>query len=426
MSDEGRKAVGYIKENMINAFRYIKAFLMWILISVVVGAAGGVLGTLFHISIDYVTELREHNGYLILCLPVAGILIAFMYRIFVSKGKIDTNRVLEGVRSNEKIPLVMMPLIYISTAITHLFGGSAGREGAALQLGGSMGYNFGRLLHLKKQNMKIIVMSGMSSVFSALFGTPLTAAVFSIEVTNVGEVNYSGILPCVVSSVVACAISSELGVGKVSFLGIVPEAFSVVSFVKIAILALLCAFVSMIFCTVIKKSEHLMQRFFKNKYIRAFTGGLAIVLMTVLVGGQDYNGAGMGVIERAIGGEAKYEAFILKIVFTAITVAAGFKGGEIVPTFFIGATFGCAAAPVIGINPSFAAAIGMVTMFCCVVNCPIASMLLSIEVFGAEGLWFFAMACCIGYMMSGYFGIYGSQKIIFSKLDGEFADKNAK
>lgn len=416
----------YFRTNINSTLKYLKTLIKWLIISLIIGISGGLLGSFFHISVDFVTELREKNGYLILFLPVAGLVIAGMYHLFISKGRIDTNRVIDAVRENDKVPLVMMPLIFISTVITHLFGGSAGREGAALQLGGSIGYNFGKLFRFHTKNMRILVMSGMSSVFSALFGTPLTAALFSMEVTNVGEFQYVGLVPCVFSSIISFLISKKLGLGGVKFDVVVPDALSMVSLGKIAVLALLCAIVSILFCYAIKRSEHLMERFLKNRYIRTFVGGLIIVGLTILVNSQDYNGAGMNVITRAMNGDANIEAFVLKIIFTAITVAAGFKGGEIVPTFFIGATFGCAIAPILGIHPSFAAAIGMVTLFCCVVNCPIASMLLSLEVFGASGLVLFAVAISVGYMMSGNFGLYHSQKILYSKLDGELIDEHTR
>ena len=160
-----------------------------------------------------------------------------------------------------------------------------------------------------------------------------------------------------------------------------------------------------------------MEKLFKNVYIRGAIGGGIIVILTLLVGTYDYNGAGMDIIQRAMEGEAETFAFALKILFTAITISAGFKGGEIVPTFFIGSTFGCAFSSMLGLSSGFGAAIGFVALFCSVVNCPVASVMLAMEVFGGEGMLFFAVACGVSYMMSGCFGLYKSQKILFSKLD---------
>ena len=406
-----------LKTNLKFTVQYAKAFIKWIIIALAVGFLGGVVGSLFHESVDYVTHLRTENPRLIYLLPAGGIIIAAIYRLFRRYGRIDTNRVLEAAREHEKVPLIMAPLIFISTVITHLLGGSAGREGAALQLGGSIGYNVGRAFRLRENDMHLIVMAGMSSVFSALFGTPLTAAFFSLEVVSVGVMHYAGLVPCIISSVTAYGTAQLLGVAPVRFLDVEFCPFSADTATKVIILSLLCAVVSIIFCTAIKKCEHYMEKLFKNVYIRGAIGGGIIVILTLLVGTYDYNGAGMDIIQRAMEGEAETFAFALKILFTAITISAGFKGGEIVPTFFIGSTFGCAFSSMLGLSSGFGAAIGFVALFCSVVNCPVASVMLAMEVFGGEGMLFFAVACGVSYMMSGCFGLYKSQKILFSKLD---------
>ncbi len=414
------------KANLKFSIDYIAAFIKWVILAMVVGIIGGLLGSVFHISIDYVTQLRTEHEFLIFFLPIGGIFIAAMYFLFSSNGKIDTNRVIESVRRDKKIPVVMIPLIFLSTVITHMLGGSAGREGAALQLGGSIGYNFGRVLHLKKNDMHIIVMSGMSAVFAALFGTPLTAAIFSLEVTSVGVLHYAGLLPCVISSVTAAQVAKRFNLHPVHFTGIEFGRVTWDLTMQVIFLAALCAIVSILFCIAIKKSEHLMEKLFKNSFLRAFMGGVIIVLLTMLVRTYDYNGAGMDVVTRAIGGQAVPWAFLVKIIFTAITISAGFKGGEIVPAFFIGSTFGCVAAPILGLDPALGAAIGFVALFCGVVNSPVASIILSLEVFGAEGILFFAIACSVSYMMSGCFGLYESQKILYSKINDEYINVNTK
>ncbi len=411
-----------IKTDIEFSLNYIKTFLKWIFISLIIGTIGGVLGSVFHLSIDYVTDLRGEYSFLLYLLPIGGLVIVLLYYLLDPEGKVDTNRVIKSVRENKRVPLVMIPLIFISTVITHMLGGSAGREGAALQLGGSVGYNFGKIIKLNKRDMRIIVMSGMSAVFAALFGTPITAAIFSVEVTNVGVMHYAGLMPGVISAVTASQIARRFSLHPVEFRGIDFSAVSLDMFVQIALLAVMCAIISIIFCAAIKKCEHIMDKFIKNPFLRAFAGGSIIVLLTILLGTYDYNGAGMNVIERAMQGNANPEAFLIKIAFTAITISAGFKGGEIVPAFFIGSTFGCVMGSLLGLDGAIGAAIGFVSVFCGVVNCPIASMVLSLEVFGAEGLMFFALACSISYMMSGYFGLYKSQKIVYSKLDNDYID----
>ncbi len=411
-----------LKQNSKRILEYMLTFVKWMLIASVVGIGGGLLGSAFHLSVDYVTELRYEHGWLLFLLPVGGVVICAMYHLFRAKGSIDTNRVLDSVRGGEKVPLVMVPLIFVSTVITHMLGGSAGREGAALQLGGGIGYNFGKLLRLKENDLHIIVMAGMSSVFAALFGTPLTAAVFSLEVVNVGVFHYAGMLPCIIASVIAFNVASALGIAPVRFAGVAFDAFTVPSAFRVIALAVLCALVSILFCVAIKKCEHTMEKLLPNSYVRTIVGATLIVALTLILGTTDYNGAGMNIITDAIGGNAKPEAFLLKIIFTAITISALFKGGEIVPAFFVGSTFGCVAGSLLGLEASFGAAIGFVALFCGVVNCPLASLLLALEVFGGEAMVYFAIVCAVSYMMSGYFGLYKSQKFVYSKLHDNYME----
>ena len=408
-----------LKNNLTNSFKYLKTLIKWLAISLVVGALGGVIGSIFHISIDYATELREEKAWLLYLLPLGGLVIAGIYHIFKSKGSLDTNRVLDAAAKEEKVPLVMAPLIFISTCITHLLGGSAGREGAALQLGGSIGYNTGKLLRLNKGDMHIITMSGMSAVFAALFGTPVTAAFFSLEVSRVGVMHYGSLVPSVMSALAASYIAKGFGLHPVHFDGVVLDSISAFGIGRIIAISVLCAIVGILFCTSIKYTEKLFEKAAPSRYVRAFAGGVILIALTLIAGTRDYNGAGMDVITKAIGGNVKYEAFILKIIFTSVTIAAGFKGGEIVPAFFIGSSFGCVAGYILGFDPAFAAAMGFIAVFCSVTNCPTASLILSIEVFGGENILIFALVCGVSYMMSGYSGLYKSQSIAFSKLGDE-------
>ena len=395
---------------------HLKILVKWLIIASVLGILGGIIGSAFHFSVDYVTEIRDHNLWLIFLLPVGAVIITAIYDMFKSKGKLDTDRVINSVITDEKVPLIMAPLIFVSTVITHLLGGSAGREGAALQLGGSIGYNLGKLFRLDNHDIHLIVMSGMSAVFSALFGTPVAAAFFALEVSNVGIFHYAGLVPCLIASSSAFLTSCLFGISPVRFDIVSNIDFSAISLGKIIILALFCALVSISFCSAIKFTENLSKKFFPNRYLRGIVGGGMLVLLTILLRTYDYNGAGMNIISRAINGDAKYEAFLLKILFTAITISAGFKGGEIVPTFFIGATFGCVMGQILGLNTSLSAALGFSALFCGVVNCPVASVLLAAEIFGADGILSYAIVCGICYMMSGKFSLYKSQKLAFSKL----------
>lgn len=413
-----------IKEKSDDVELFLITFVKWVVISIAIGIAGGAVGTLFHICVEKATAFRLAHSFVLWLMPLGGIAIAALYKLsgIGSKG---TDYVVHSVCTDGKVPAFMAPVIFVSTVITHLFGGSAGREGAALQIGGSIGSQVGKLLKLDENDMQIAVMCGMSTVFAALFGTPLTAAFFAMEVASIGIMHYSGFIPCVISAFTAVGISSRFGGQPVHFILAATPDMSAFNLVKTGILAVLCAVLSIVFCLAMRETETLFKRLFKNKYIKAVAGGVLIIALTLLCGTRDYNGAGMDVIKRAISGQAVAYAFVLKIIFTAITMGSGYKGGEIIPTFFIGATFGCIAGGLLGLNAGFSAAIGMVATFCGVVNCPVTSIILSVEVFGGHGVGFFALACAVSYMLSGYFGLYSSQKIVYSKLKNVAININA-
>ena len=413
-----------LKENLKSTLKYIQAFVKWFTVSVVIGAVGGTIGSIFHICIDYVTETRVENPFLIYFLPVGGLFTALIYHFLSQKERLDTNRVLEALQKEKKVPFVLAPLIFVSTLVTHLLGGSAGREGAALQLGGSIGSTLGKTARLNPKDMRAVIMTGMSAVFAALFGTPVTAAIFAIEVSTVGIMCYEAILPCVLSAVTASSIAAKVfSLKAVEFSFIKLNGISVELVLKTIVFSLLCAVISILFCNAIKLCERAIKKITKNTYYRALVGGCILVLITLLAGTYDYNGAGMDVVEKAMQGEANPEAFLLKILFTAITIAAGFKGGEIVPAFFVGSTFGCVMGPLLGMDASLTAALGFVALFCGVINCPVASLVLSVEVFGGEGILLFAIACGICYVMSGNYGLYKSQKFLRSKINEDDSEE---
>lgn len=417
--------IQHLLDRMIHAGDYAKTFFRWIFLALITGILGGVIGSPFHIAVEKATELRGEHPWLLYLLPAAGVIIALLYRLLRTPENFGTNQIIEAAQGDRTIPLALAPLIFVSTVLTHLCGGSAGREGAALQLGGTIGSQVGKWFRLNDKDMRLIVMCGMSAVFSALFGTPLTAAFFSMEVISIGIIYYTGLVPCIVSSLTAYFISLMFGAHPVHFdLAFVP-ALAPLTLVRIILLSALCATVSIFLCSVMHSSHHKLAHWMPNAYLRAIVGGVAIIGLTLLLGTTAYNGAGMDVVEAAIAGTARPEAFLLKILFTAITIGCGFKGGEIVPTFFIGATFGCVAGELLGLDPGFAAAIGLIALFCSVVNSPVASILLSVELFGAEGILFFAAACAVSYMLSGNYGLYSSQKIIYSKLRIEHIDRKA-
>ena len=415
-----------VKNRMLHSWETAKTLLFWLVMAGIVGVVCGAAGGIFHIAVDEATTLRGHLPWLIYLLPFAGLIIVWTYRISGMENDSGTNQIIASVRSGKRPPLKLAPLIFLGSVITHLFGGSAGREGAALQIGGSLASGLGRLFKLGERSINVIVMCGMSGLFSALFGTPITAAVFSMEVVSVGIFHYSALFPGLLSAYVATGITRLMGIEPESYLLIGTPELGWLPMVQVGILSIVCAVLSILFCVIMHNSAHLYKKYIPNQYWRVLAGGILVVLFTLLEGSGDYNGAGGHIIEHALAGHVNVPwAFLFKMVFTALTLGAGYRGGEIVPTFFVGATFGCAIAPLLGLDPAFGAAIGMIALFCGVVNCPLASILLSVELFGAGGILFFALACALSYLVSGKFSLYSSQKIVYSKLEPRFIDEQA-
>ena len=379
------------------ALEFARAFGKWVAVALVTGLVCGLVGSAFYASVASATELRAAHPWLLWLLPAVGACIALLYKYARLDG-LGTDTVIEAIQAGRGISVLLVPAIFVSTAATHLCGGSAGREGAALQIGGSLGQNIARLLRLDDKDRRLATLCGMSALFSALFGTPLTAY----------------------------AVTQIFGIAPTHF-DVAAPALTLDLLWRVALLGLACALMSVLLCTTMHQSERLLKKLLPNGVLRAVAGGCAIIALTYLVGTTDYNGAGTDVIARAIeGGEARPWDFALKLLFTAVTLSSGFKGGEMVPTFFMGATLGCVLGGALGIPAGFAGAVGLAALFCGAVNCPVASVILAIELFGADGAVYFAVANTIAYALSGYTGLYRSQKIIYSKLKAEFIDIRAK
>ena len=406
-----------VKERITHYSLYVTALLKWLAVGALVGGVGGFVGALFHLGVDCATNVRLAHPWILYLLPLGGVVIALLYRLCRLEGA-GTNAVIESVHFGKKIPTLLVPLIFVSTVITHLCGGSAGREGAALQIGGGIGYRAGTLLHLGEKDLPLATLCGMSGVFAALFGTPLTATVFALEVISVGVLYYAGLVPCITAAMAAFGVSALMGVEPTRFAVAMPPV-TLETMVPVVALAILCAVVSILFCKGLHWTERLLDRGFRSPWVRVLAGSVLLIGMSLLTNG-DYNGAGMDVIARALAGEANGWAWLLKILFTAVTIGCGFKGGEVVPSFFVGAAFGCFMGGLLGLPAGFGGAIGLVAVFCGAVNCPVASVLLSVELFGSAGAPYFAVACALSYLLSGYCGLYSSQTILYSKLRAEF------
>lgn len=398
-------------------------FLKWLAISVLTGVTVGIIGALFGMALSYAQMLRETYRWLLLLLPVSGLLIVFLYNVTGNGNNKGTNLVITAIQSNEELSGKVAPLIIISTFLTHLCGGSAGREGAALQIGGSIGSELAKFFDFDDKDTHILIMCGMSGCFAALFGTPIAAAVFSMEVISVGIMYYAALVPCTLSAVIASCISDFLGLEPTHFdIGTLP-AFTVPCLIKIMAMAVLFALASIMLCIILHKSSYLYTKYLPNQYSRIVFAAIIVLLLRVLVGTDDYLGAGGEVIARSFVTQSIWCAFILKMVFTAATLGGGFKGGEIVPTLFVGATLGSFLGPVFGLPVGLSAGCGMVAVFCGVTNCPLTSLILSVEMFGSGSIKYCMICIAIGYLLSGYYSLYNSQKIMYSKYKTEYVNR---
>ena len=404
-----------LSEKLQRPKKYIVWTWKWAFLGVLMGVIGGLLGAVFHHALHFVTHLRLEHTWLVLLLPVGGLLSVTWYRLLKLKRNRGTNEIIDAVLSGEELKPQIAPGIFGAAMLTHLFGGSAGREGAALQLGGSAASWLSKRLGLKRQSRRVLIMAGMSSVFAGLFGTPLTAALFCMEFESVGTIFSPALLPCYIAAFTASSVSGLLGVHAEGHPLEAAAALTIGNIWLYLLLAILIAVLGIVMVRIFHEAEHLAAHHVKNPWVRIFAGGVLIAAMTYMAGDHRFNGAGMDMALAAVQGNADWYSFLVKMLFTAVTLAAGFKGGEIVPTFCIGATFGCVVGGLLGLDARICGALGLIGLFCCATNSPLASIVLSIEMFGGANLHLFALVCVICFVLSGNTGLYASQIAQFDK-----------
>lgn len=379
-------------------------------LSLLAGVLSGVLGALFLKCISFVTEFRNQNNWVLFFLVIGGLLTVLLYRLLKVEG-VGTKNILNGFTKTKKIPILIIPAIFLSTLLTHLFGGSAGKEGAALQLGGGISALLSRIFKLKQPLSRVLILCSMAAFFSAVFLTPLGAFVFVLEIVFIGKLLWFSVLPSILASFSGYFLSLSLGSHSEKFN--FTYSLQLADIWKIIIIAILSGLVAFLFCFCLHKGEHIARKYIKNPYLRISVGAVIVIALTLLIGTYDYNGGGMEYIENIFEhSRVAPEAFILKLLLTVITVSAGFKGGEIVPTFFIGAALGGAAAIYLGLPVPLGAAIGMASLFCGVTKCPLASLVIAFELFGlSTALIFIALAIIIAYFLSGKITLYEEKRV---------------
>lgn len=384
----------------------------WLLFGCVIGAVVGSASAILLLSLDWATDYREGHLWIIALLPVAGLVSGLMYYYFGPRSEKGNNLLLEEYhRPEQTIPLRMAPLVLIGTFLTHLFGGSAGREGSAVQMGGSLSDQLGRLLNFHQSDRQIAIVMGISAGFASVFGTPLAGAVFALEVLVLGKTRYEAILPSFIAAVVANYVCDLWPIQHSHYeIPFVPEMTMANMFWAI--------FAGLIFglaAFVFSKSTHVCGQLFKSKIkyapLRPVVGGCVLAVVIYLIGTTKYIGLGIPTIEASFVESMNSYDFLIKIAFTAFTIGAGFKGGEVTPLFFVGATLGNALVWFVPLPMPLLAGMGFVAVFAAATNTPIACTLMGIELFGADGGVYIALACVVAYLFSGHTGIYTSQII---------------
>ncbi|WP_343746655.1 voltage-gated chloride channel family protein [Chitinophaga sp.] len=410
--------------------------LRWTVLVLPVALIVGSLVALFLWLLDKATKIRFEHGWLLYLLPVAGVLIYWLYRLGGGNAEKGNNLIMDEIHQpGGGVPARMAPLVLLTTVITHLFGGSAGREGTAVQIGGSMAAWTGKTLGLTHRDIRILLMTGIAAGFGAVFGTPIAGTVFALEVLAIGAMRYDALVPCLIAAVLADVVCSAWGISHTHYqiLYTSTHLTPYVPFVKADLLLLLKVIVvgvafgltSFLFSWLIHAIKHNANTYIKIPWLIPVVGGVMIITMTFIAGTRDY--LGLGVYSQSPDGVSIVNAFrntgtisdwswLWKLVFTAVTLGMGFKGGEVTPLFFMGATLGHTLALLLGAPVDLFAGLGFIAVFAGATNTPLACTLMGVELFGADHVLYFAVACFTAYYFSGHSGIYASQKLVVSKF----------
>ncbi|WP_313641992.1 voltage-gated chloride channel family protein [Paenibacillus sp.] len=398
-------------------FALWSTFIKWIVLGSVVGLLSGTASAFFLKSLDYVTDVRLEHPWLLYLLPLGGVLVSFIYMRYGKNSAKGNNLILEQIQDgSETIPLRMAPLVLFGTLVTHLFGGSAGREGTAVQMGGSLAEWFGKLIKISPMDRKILLMCGISGGFGSIFGTPLAGTLFGLEVVTIGLISQQALLPCFVASFVGDLVTTRLwGVHHTHYVVNEFPALSLSIILKVVLASVIFGLVSMLFSELTHFLKKTFTAMISNPMLKGLVGGLIIIALVFLVGSRDYLGLGIPLIKDSFEGDVSPFAFLWKLIFTVFTLGTGFQGGEVTPLFAIGATLGNALAGILHVYGPFLAALGFIAVFCGATSTPIACFLMGIELFGSEGAIYMFIACVVSYLFSGHSSIYTSQLIGVSK-----------
>lgn len=396
----------------------------WIVIStllaVIVGAASGLASAAFLVMLDRATDLQTDQGWLLYLLPLAGVVIAWAYNGYGASASGGNNLLLDQIHATDqvnRVPLRMFPLVLASTILTHLCGGSAGREGTAVQMGGALGSWLARTLRLDSVHLRLLLLCGIAGGFSSVFGTPLAGTIFAMEVLAIGGMNYDALIPCLIAAVTGDLVIDALDVhhGLYVISSAMPD-LTLRTLAMVVIAGIAFGLASLVFSELTGFVEKTSKQFIANSMLRAFIGGLLVIGITLVLGTRIYNGLSLPLLSDSFtDASIPTWAFLFKIILTSVTLGVGFKGGEVTPLFVIGATLGVTLSGPLNMSPDVLAGLGFVAVFAAAANTPVACVIMAAELFGTAGVLYFGIAIFVAYTISGHRGIYHSQRVLSPK-----------
>jgi H+/Cl- antiporter ClcA len=397
-----------------------KTVLKWTILSSLVGVFAGTASAIFLTTLAWATATRFDNPNLLLLLPIVGVILGWVYHRFAGTAARGNNLVIEEVNTNKApIPARMAPFVLFGTILTHLFGGSAGREGTAIQMGSSLADWLQRTLKLSPEDRRMMIMAGISGGFGSVFGTPIAGFVFGLEVQSVGRIRYDGILPCLIAAIVGDLVTHAWGVTHSHYPRLAAFDPDAGLLLKVAIAGVVFGLASLLFIELTHGIKHLMKHLVDWPPLRPALGGLLIIGLVLVTGTHDYLGLSLPLIQNTMNGTGvETFAFLLKIIFTAVTLGSGFLGGEVTPLFVIGSTLGFTLGRALGTDPGFMAALGFVAVFSGASNTPLACALMGIELFGGGSALYLILGTFVAYLASGHRSIYVTQRVGVPKARG--------